>query len=402
MSSHRYRALLIEDNPGDVRLVKEMLAAEERMRLDLECASTLKEGLRRLEGNSLDAVLVDLGLPDSHGLETFVRLHEKFPRMPTIVLTGNNDVGLAIRAVQAGAQDYLIKAEIAPSPLLRAVQYAIERKRNEEELLRLQEQLATDLQKEVDERTAELRKRTEALEAATRKLEETNRDLEAFTYSVSHDLRAPLRTIDGFSRLLVETYEKELNPTAADYLARVRKAAGRMSELINDMLSLSRVGRQEMRIAEVDLTALVRRICEELRQRDPARAVEFVVAPDVSARGDAALLRILLENLLDNAWKFTSRHATAKIEFGVYGDERDRTYFVRDDGAGFDPQYKDKLFVPFQRLHTVTEFEGTGIGLATVQRIVKRHGGTLNVESAVERGASFFFTLEPSREGDGA
>ena len=222
-------------------------------------------------------------------------------------------------------------------------------------------------------------------------LDAANRELEAFSYSVSHDLRAPLRSIDGFSLALMEDYSGGLDEAGRKYIQRVRAATQRMGELIDDLLNLSRVTRSPLRRTEVDLSAAAGSIAQELSQSQPAREVEFVIQPDLNDDCDANLIRVVLENLLGNAWKFTSRHPRARIEFGRDHD----AYFVRDDGAGFDPAYKTKLFGAFQRLHHSGDFSGTGIGLATVQRIVNRHGGRVWAEGEPEKGAAFHFTLHP-------
>lgn len=224
-------------------------------------------------------------------------------------------------------------------------------------------------------------------------LEAANKELEAFSYSVSHDLRAPLRGIDGFSQALLEDYSEKLDTQGKDYLQRVRAATQHMAQLIDDMLNLSRVTRSEMRRETVDLSAIARTIAMELQKTEPQRQVEFVVAEGLTASGDARLLRVVLENLLRNAWKFTGKRPRAKIEFGVIQNNGSSGYFVRDDGAGFDMTYANKLFGAFQRLHAVTDFKGTGIGLATVQRIIHRHGGRVWAEAKVEQGATFHFTL---------
>ena len=230
---------------------------------------------------------------------------------------------------------------------------------------------------------------SEELEDVNRELEGTNRELEAFSYSVSHDLRAPLRTIDGFSQILAEDYGDRLDEEGLDYLARVRSASGHMAELIDDLLDLSRVGRRPLKRERVDLSALASSVIEDLMRSDPDRDVNVVIEPGVTAYGDVGLLKVALENLLGNAWKFTAREERPTISFGTSGGG----YHVSDDGAGFDAAYKDKLFGAFQRLHGPEEFEGTGIGLATVARIVHRHGGEVWAEGAVGEGASFFFTL---------
>ena len=235
------------------------------------------------------------------------------------------------------------------------------------------------------------------LEEANRELEGANRELEAFSYSVSHDLRAPLRSIEGFSQILLEDYADKLDEEGQDYLGRVRAASRHMATLIDDLLDLSRVTRGPLRRELVDLGAVATSIVEELRRTQPDREVEFVTEEGVVVSADANLVAVALENLIGNAWKFTSRKPRARIEFGsIVRQGEGLTYFVRDDGAGFDEAYAGKLFGAFQRLHAPEEFEGTGIGLATVQRIIHRHGGRVWAEGEVGGGATFYFTL-----GDG-
>ena len=228
------------------------------------------------------------------------------------------------------------------------------------------------------------------LAVRTRDLESANNELEAFSYSVSHDLRTPLRSIDGFSHLLLEDYGDKLDEEGRDSLLRVRAASQRMGVLIDDMLALSRVARREIRLESTDLGAMACEIMAELRETAPQRQMEFVVAPGLSADTDAHLVHIVLSNLLGNAWKFTGRRSQARIEFGITGQ---KAYFVKDDGAGFDMAYAGKLFGAFQRMHGVNEFEGTGIGLATVQRVIHRLGGRLWAEAVPDGGATFFFAL---------
>lgn len=240
---------------------------------------------------------------------------------------------------------------------------------------------------------SERRRAEAALRRYAAQLEAANAELDAFAYSVSHDLRAPLRAIDGFSQALLEDCGDRLDAAGRAHLARVRQATQRMAQLIDDLLNLSRVTRAQMRLAPVDLSALAQRIAAELRHSAPDRAVEFVIAPGLVVQGDPGLLHVALENLLANAWKFTAPRARARIEVGVTVHAGRPAYFVRDDGVGFDMRYADKLFGAFQRLHAAEEFPGTGIGLATVQRIVHRHGGRVWAEGAVDRGATFYFTL---------
>jgi len=227
----------------------------------------------------------------------------------------------------------------------------------------------------------------------TQELEAANQELEAFCYSVSHDLRAPLRSIDGFCQAVLEDYAPLLDDTGKNYLTRVRVAARRMSELIDDLLTLSRIARSSMHRELVDLSALAAEVLADLRQSNPTRPVSVTIAPGLSVCGDKNLLRVLLDNLLGNAWKYTSRTADPKIEFGCEEGSGGAVFYVRDNGAGFDPAYAHKLFLPFQRLHRADEFPGHGVGLATVQRIVRRHGGTVMAEGSVGHGATFRFTI---------
>jgi PAS domain S-box-containing protein len=241
----------------------------------------------------------------------------------------------------------------------------------------------------------ERKRRDEELRAINAQLEMTNQELETFSYSVSHDLRAPIRSIDGFSAILEQDYGDKLDERGRDCLHRVRAAAQRMYTLIDALLTLSRVTQEEMRRDVIDLSALARSVATELQRTHPDRQVEFVIPPGIIGIGDASLVRVALENLIWNAWKFTSRQPAPRIEFGAVDKSGATVYFVRDNGAGFDMAYADKLFGAFQRLHTAEEFPGTGIGLPTVQRVVRRHGGKVWAEGAVDHGAVFYFTLAP-------
>ncbi|WP_306535329.1 ATP-binding protein [Geobacter sp.] len=258
--------------------------------------------------------------------------------------------------------------------------------RESEENYRL---LSAELEKRVRERTAAL--------------ERANREMESFSYSVSHDLRAPLRHIDGFSRALLEDCAGQLDLQGKGYLTRICAAANRMGQLIDDLLQLASVSRSDLQRRSVSLSLLARTIAAELAGTDPERDVSFTIAEGVKGDGDPLLLRIVLENLLGNAWKYTGKKPRAVIEFGAVEGEEGRAFYVRDNGVGFDMAYVDKLFNPFQRLHAMDEFEGTGIGLATVRRVVERHGGRVWAEGMLGTGATIYFTLgetQPPADGD--
>lgn len=260
-----------------------------------------------------------------------------------------------------------------------------------------QAELLADLQAEVVERQQAQQRAQElnqGLRQAIVELKAVNKELEAFSYSVSHDLRAPLRSIDGFSQALLEDSLEQLDATGQDYLHRIRSATQRMGQLIDDLLTLSQVTRSDFHKEAVDLSQLAHRLVTLLQQAHPERQVEFEIQTGLIAQGDLRLLQVVLDNLLNNAWKFTSHHPQAQIEFGAIAQENGiPVYFVRDNGVGFDMAFVDKLFKPFQRLHGMHEFPGNGIGLATVQRIIHRHGGQVWAEANLNQGATFYFTL---------
>jgi light-regulated signal transduction histidine kinase (bacteriophytochrome) len=264
----------------------------------------------------------------------------------------------------------------APLYLITSIADITERKRAEAEIKRLN----LELEQRVRQRTAQL--------------EAANTELEAFAYSVSHDLRAPLRGIDGWSLALMEDYHDQLDAEGRQHLGFVRAEAQRMGQLIDDLLQLSRVTRSEMQATSVDLSALAQTVADRLQAAQPERQVELVIQPGLAALGDPRLVEIVLTNLFSNAWKFTGPRPTARIEFGKSEVEDRQAFFVRDNGVGFDMAFAHKLFGAFQRMHKQSEYPGTGIGLATVQRIIHRHGGRVWAEAQVDQGATFYFTLE--------
>lgn len=622
------KLLLVEDNPPDARLIREMLKEAPPGTFDLKLADRLDRALEAVRLDPPDVALMDLGLPDSSGLATLMAAQGAHPGLPIVVLTGLNDQAFAVEAVRAGAQDYLVKGRINGEVLVRTLHHAVERQRVRQQLRESEARKRAILESALDaiitidhtgrilefnpaaerifghraddvlgREMAELivpparrgshrrgmthylltgegpvlgrriemsalradgtefpielavtrvgmesppvftgfirdvseRKRAEAARLAaeakfrklveqalvgtyiiqdgrfayvnpamleilgypeqemisrpvldfiaepdralarenvrrrlageiesiryqlrmlrkdggevhvevhgsrseydgrpailgtllditerklaeertkqlneelerrvrerTAQLEAANKELESFSYSVSHDLRAPLRGIDGFSRVLLESHAGKLDARGQDYLQRVRAGSQRMSRLIDDLIELARWTRSTMTRTSVDLSAIAQSVVADLRQADPERKVEVVIAPELRAEGDPTLLRVALMNLLGNAWKFTGKQPEARIEVGRTTHGGVPAWFVRDNGAGFDMAYAGKLFGAFQRLHGQKEFEGTGIGLATVQRVIARHGGRIWAEGEVGKGATFYFTL---------
>ena len=495
-------ALIIEDNEADAFLVKEYLDEARPDGFALEQRPDLASGLARLAEGGVDVVVLDLGLPDSQGLATFDSVHAAHPELAVVVLTGLADEPTGMRAVRAGAQDYLVKGSFNAALLIRSLGYAVEREHAERSLrdseahfraffeeasvgmatsdpdkgwleannaicemlgysrAELQhftwadlthpddlqddtEQFERVLRGEIDgyaldkrfvhksgrvvhvhlvvhvvrhengrpayfaavmddisERKraeAELASLTQELEVRVRErtaqLLAAEQEAEAFAYSVSHDLRAPLRAIDGFSEALEEDYRDALDDAGREDLERIRAAAQKMARLIDDLLSLSRLSRRQIDLTDVDLGVLAGEIVDTLRREEPGRRVEASIARDCVVRTDAGLAEALLANLLRNAWKFTSRRHVAHIAFAETRVDGERVFLVRDDGAGFDQARADQLFRPFERLHAASDYPGTGIGLATVRRIVLRLGGRCWAEGAEGAGAAFFFTL---------
>jgi light-regulated signal transduction histidine kinase (bacteriophytochrome) len=320
---------------------------------------------------------------DGFGLLNELRNDPKTRTISVILLSARAGEESRVEGLDAGADDYLVKPFSAQELVARVgsnLRLSKLRKAHQEEI----ERLNLDLERRVKERTAEL--------------EAASKELESFCYSVSHDLRAPLRAIDGFSMILQESYGDKLDAQAHNYLERVRAATQRMSHLIDDLLKLSRTARSEMRITTVNLSELACTIAKDLEGTAPERKVTFSIAPQMVVHADASLMRVVLENLLGNAWKFSGKRAEARIEVGSTTNAGETAYFVRDNGAGFDMKYADKLFGAFQRLHSVTAFDGTGVGLANVQRIIHRHGGRVWAEAAVDQGATFYFTLSVQRK----
>jgi two-component system, sensor histidine kinase and response regulator len=380
----RVNILLVDDQPANLLALEAMLQGLDQTLIRAESG---REALKWLLTHDFAVILLDVKMPDMDGFETaaLIRQRDKSRDTPIIFLTAADKTHTeAVRGYAVGAVDYLVKPvvpEFVRSKVSVFVELAkkSEQLRRQAELLRESEQAA----RELAETRAEL----------VSDLEHKNRELESFSYAVSHDLRAPLRRIEAFGRAVRESQGDQLDENGRRFLDRIQEASRQMSQLIDDVLYLSKVSRAEVRQQEIDLSALVETILERLREADPVRTVETRVRPGVIVVGDGRLLRIALTNLLENAWKFTARESAPRIEFGMMTAMGEPTYFVRDNGAGFDMAYVDRLFGPFQRLHLASEFPGSGIGLATVQRIIHRLGGRVWAEGVVGQGATFSFTL---------
>jgi signal transduction histidine kinase len=314
------------------------------------------------------------------------------------------------RRVSKSVSDPIVTLADIASKVSRGKDYTVRAQpvRDNDEVSLLVDSFNNMLQ-EIQRRDSELQAARDELELKveqrTRQLVDANRELEAFAYSVSHDLRAPLETINGFSHVLTTALGARLGDSERVYLGHIQNAAKRMAELIDDLLNLSRVSTSEIHKVKVDLADLARAAAAQLAARESQRRVQFVIAESVAAEGDPRLLQLVIENLLSNAWKYTSSNSEASIEFGCTRQSGSVVYFVRDNGAGFDPHLaKTRLFKPFQRLHTSAEFPGTGIGLATVHRIIERHEGKVWAEGLVGKGATFYFTLarntKPTEKGE--
>jgi len=300
-----------------------------------------------------------------------------------------------IEGINAGADDYISKSSDI-EVLCARVRAQLRRKQFEDENRSIREQL---LQKELEVVAANsARELAETRATFVEELERKNGELEAFSYSVSHDLRAPLRSIDGFSQALLDDHAAELSAAGQDYLRRVRRSAQRMGELIDDLLLLSRVGRAELSRDSVDLSSIASAAAEELQRKDPDRQVGLRIENQLLADADGGLMRVVFDNLLGNAWKFTAKVSEARIEVGANRRDGSIDFFVRDNGAGFDMNHAESLFRPFKRLHSSSDFPGTGIGLATVYRIIDRHGGRIWADGGVDQGATFHFTIPPAKK----
>jgi len=389
------RILTVDDS---LTYLHEVAAQLREEGYDVIPARSGEEALELLSVQTVDCILLDLVMPGLSGQETCRRIKGSatWRDIPLIMHTALEEQDAMIEGINAGADDYIAKS--SDLEVLRArVRAQLRRKQFEDENRNIREQL---LQKELEVAAANsARELAEARGTFVEELERKNSELEAFSYSVSHDLRAPLRSIDGFSQILLKDYSEKLDAKGKSHLARVRAAAQRMGELIDDLLQLSRVGRADLSRGRVNLSEIAHAVLMELARNAPDRKVECSIQEELVLDADNQLMKVALENLFGNAWKFTSKLATAKIEFGAEDRDGRTVYFVRDNGAGFSMNRAGKLFSPFQRLHSDTDFPGTGIGLATVHRVVDRHGGRIWAEATVGHGATFYFTISSTRHG---
>jgi DNA-binding response OmpR family regulator len=386
------RVLAVDDSPTYLHELGEILRGEG---YDVVLARSGEEAIEMLSIQPVDCILLDLVMPGLGGKATCQRIKESpvVRDVPLIMLTSLDDRESMLEGLKLGADDYISKASEFEVLKVR-VRAQMRRKQFEDEHRRVRETLLQSKLLATQERAA--REIADTRASLVAELQRKNEELEAFSYAVSHDLRAPLRGIDGFSVALLEEYGELLDQRGRGYLDHVRSGTHRMAELIDGLLELSRVGRADVQRGRVNLSEVARVVFEELKERDPSRAVELVVEERLSVDADRRLMRVVFDNLIGNAWKFTSKTVAPRITVGSEPRDGSTVYFVRDNGAGFDMAYAEKLFTPFQRLHSAADFPGTGVGLATVHRVVDRHGGRIWAEGAVGRGAAFYFTLPPS------
>lgn len=494
--------LLIEDNPGDVRLVRERLGERFGSACRVHAAETLDRGLRWLDTGRADVILLDLSLPDSQGLQTYFSVHAHAPATPVVILSGHDDDDLALDAVRAGAEDYLAKQHADGHSLVRTMRHAVERRRGaralresearyrtivetaEEGILQIDDQgrvrfanarmgrmLGRPIEQIADRRFIDLvepsyiglarhllascaghsgrrtvdlrfaradgsllwamvaagsihalggeardvvvmltditgrvlaeqelvriaRKLEKRVAERTAELEAANAELQTFNHSIAHDLRQPLGHLIGFADLLERSHAGTLTEDALHRVQLIRRGARDMNALVGGLLALSKISRTELRRNALDLSAIALGVLDELRSAEPQRVLEAVVEPGLTARGDAALVRDLLANLIGNAWKYSARAAQPWLRVtSVQASGGETVFGVHDNGVGFDAASADKLFLPFARLPSSAGFEGSGIGLATAKRIVQRHGGRIWAESRPGERTSFYFTL---------
>jgi two-component system, sensor histidine kinase and response regulator len=368
--------LYVEDEKVTRDAVSSMVARK-FPQLVVRTAEDGAQGLQLFRELGADLVITDMKMPVMHGIDMARLILAEQKGTPVIVTSAHGDMEYFIDSIEIGISRYVMKP-IEVQKLFSAIEDTIVRLRLEKELKIQQESIVT-LNQHLTERASEL--------------EIVNRDLEAFSYTVSHDLRTPLTNINGYCQVILEIFGAELDPKCKEFIEVIYSETVAMNELIKTLLDFSRLTRKELIRSRTDLSEIAQAAASGLRMHEPERSVIFRIAPGISASCDPDLLRVVLENLLGNAFKYSARKEQAVIEFGVTDHGAERVYFVRDNGAGFDMAQADRLFSAFQRLHSEREFKGFGIGLATVLRIIQRHGGSIWAEGEEERGACFYFTL---------
>jgi two-component system sensor histidine kinase/response regulator len=400
------QVLIVEDSATQARALELVLTFEG---YPVTVVSDAESALAHLAGTPCDLIISDIVMPGLSGYDFCRRVknNRATKEIPVILLTTLSDPLDIIQGLESGADNFITKP-YDPSYLVARVNTLLtSRKLRRRGKLKLGVEIfflgkhftiTSEKEQILDLLICtfeDIVRTNRELQQSKNALARANQELEAFSYSVSHDLRAPLRAIDGFSHALAEECAEGLGDEGISYLTQIRKATHRMAQLIDDLLSLAQVSRCELRRGAVRLDELARACADALLSTAPERAVTWAIASQLHANADPRLLRIVLENLMGNAWKFTRKTSGARIEVGRKdtGPNTEPVYFVRDNGAGFDMAYAAKLFAPFQRLHTISEFEGTGVGLATVERIIHRHGGRVWAEGEVNRGATFYFSL---------
>jgi two-component system, sensor histidine kinase and response regulator len=394
----RVKILLVDDQPENLLAAEAVL---ESLGQQIVKAESGREALRHLLDNDFAVIVLDIMMPEMDGFETaaLIRQRERSRHTPIIFLTalGRGEEHIRI-GYDLGAVDYIVKPFV-PEILRTKVAVFVELHRKSI-LLQQQSELLERRNRDLQDAIEHSRKAEQEIKALNRHLEqrlvelaEMNRELEAFSFTVSHDLRGPLSRIAGFSRALLDFHSLQLDETGRTYLERIDHSSTRMCELVEDLLRFSRIPRVEMSQGKVDLSEMARSIAAELQLRDGNRQVRFEIPGGIEGWGDKALLHTVIANLMENAWKYTRKRETGQIEFGTLGGSLEPVYYMRDNGAGFDMADVGRLFNPFQRLHKQSDFEGTGIGLATIDRIIRRHGGRVWAQGEVDQGATFFFTL---------
>jgi two-component system, sensor histidine kinase and response regulator len=371
------RILVVDDEQTNIQLLDNLLRAAGYSEITTTTDAEAVVELHR--DHRYDLILLDLKMPKRSGFEILADLAAAEGRasVPVLVVTAQADRESRLRALELGARDFVTKP-FDRVELLRRIQNLIE---------------VQDLSRSVQARNRELEQKAEQIRAM-------NKELEAFSYAVAHDLRAPLRRMQGFCDLLIEGHRTNLGGEALKLLDRIDAQGKNMTVMIDSLLELSRVTQTQLRRRVVSLSGLAESIAVELKESEPSRKAEFVIEPNVDVDADENFLRVALTNLIGNAWKYSSRNPSSRIEFGVSRQGDAAEFFVRDNGAGLDMAFASRLFTPFQRFHAQGEFPGVGVGLATVQRIIHRHGGHIRCESTPGQGATFFFTVATGQDGD--